>query len=336
MMFLSTDQPIGYPFIQHLASIAKEKTTESVSLNPPTKELLTPEDREELNFSDVCTFIHHVELAPREVYNLVIRLWKHLMLVDKQNQKLKSKFTNYKKANKAYVIDNVQLKAKNDNLENRLVDLKKQLENAWLDKRPTLFFSLLSASPPPAASVFDDLDDKSKHSHRSQYSRKIKSTKLSDLPILTDDYATGFDIDVWKSKMTKKLVTNADHYLTKVLHMTYVDSCMDGNVYKHLAARSRIGTRKLFAMAEKMFKVLQKTYGNSNCAHIAANKFRDLKMTGNFNSFWMEFQVVASELDHSKAMLIGKLKYKLTPLLSRAITGGVSWPKDIHEYVKQC
>ena len=49
----------------------------------------------------------------------------------------------------------------------------------------------------------------------------------------------------------------------------------------------------------------------------------------------MKFQVLVSELDHSKATLIGKLKYKLTSLLYWAIADGVSWLKDIHKYVKQ-
>ena len=124
-MSLSTDWSAGYPSIQHLASIAEETINNSVTLNPPAKKLLTREDWEKLNFSDVCTFVRHVELAPRKVYNLVMRLWKHFMLVDKQNQKLKLKFTNYEKANKAYVIDNVQLKAKNNDLENWLADLEK-------------------------------------------------------------------------------------------------------------------------------------------------------------------------------------------------------------------
>ena len=63
------------------------------------------------------------------------------------------------------------------------------------------------------------------------------------------------------------------------------------------------------------------------------NKFRDLKITKDFNSFWVKFQVLASELDHNEATLISELKYKLTLSLSRAMAGGVSQPKDIHEYV---
>ena len=74
--------------------------------------------------------------------------------------------------------------------------------------------------------------------------------------MLTDSNVAGFDIDVWESKMAKKLVANADHYNTEALLMAYLDSRMDGKAYKHLAARSRIDTRKLFATAEEMFKIL--------------------------------------------------------------------------------
>ena len=103
--------------------------------------------------------------------------------------------------------------------------------------------------------------------------------------MLTDGYATRFDIDVWKSKMVKKLTANADHYPTEALRMAYVDSCMDREAYKHLAARSRIDAWKPFAMTKEMFEVLQKAYRDVNRKHTAMNKFRDLKMTKDFNSF---------------------------------------------------
>lgn len=68
---------------------------------------------------------------------------------------------------------------------------------------------------------------------------------------------------------------------------------------------------------------------------MAANKFCDLKMTEDFNNFWAEFQVLASELDYSKSMLISKLKYKLTSSLSWAMTDSVSQPENIYKYTKQ-
>ena len=107
-MSLFTDQPVGYPSIWHLASITEvEETIKSMSLNPqPAKKPLTQDDWKKLNFSDVRTFVRYVEMALREVYNLVMRFWKHLMLINKQNYKLKTKLTNYEKANKSYVVNN--------------------------------------------------------------------------------------------------------------------------------------------------------------------------------------------------------------------------------------
>lgn len=134
--------------------------------------------------------------------------------------------------------------------------------------------------------------------------------------------------------MIKKLTDNADYYQIKILHIAYIDSHVDRETYKHLTAKSRINAQKLFATAEEMFEVLQKTYGNINRAHTAINKFWDLKMTKDFNNFWAKFQVLASELDHNKAAFNSELKYKLTLLLFCAMAGGVSWQKNIHEYEK--
>ena len=107
--------------------------------------------------------------------------------------------------------------------------------------------------------------------------------------MLTDGNVAGFDIDVWESKMAKKLAANADHYDTNILRMTYVNSRIDGNMYKHLATQLRIGARKPFSTAKEIFEILQKAYDDVNQQHLAMNKFRDLKMTKNFNSFWTEF-----------------------------------------------
>ena len=59
--------------------------------------------------------------------------------------------------------------------------------------------------------------------------------------MLTNNHATSFDINVWESKMVKKLIANADHYPTEALRMAYVNSCVDREAYKYLVARSKIG-----------------------------------------------------------------------------------------------
>ena len=82
--------------------------------------------------------------------------------------------------------------------------------------------------------------------------------------MLTDSHATEFNINVWESKIVKKLNTNANHYLAKALRIAYIDSCIDGEAYKHLAARLKIGARKPFSMVEEIFEVLQKVYDDVN------------------------------------------------------------------------
>ena len=74
--------------------------------------------------------------------------------------------------------------------------------------------------------------------------------------MLTNSHATGFDINVWESKIVKKLTANTNHYPTEALRMVYVNSHVNKEAYKHLAARSKIGARKPFATAEEMFEVL--------------------------------------------------------------------------------
>ena len=107
MMSLSTSQPVRYPSIKHLTSISEE-TTKGVSLNQLANEpLLTQNNCEQLIFPDICTFVRHVDKTPDKMYDSIMRLWEYLVLIDKQSCKLEKKFTNYKKANKVYVIDNV-------------------------------------------------------------------------------------------------------------------------------------------------------------------------------------------------------------------------------------
>ena len=160
MMSLSTKQPISYSSIQYLASIIKEeKATEDVPLNPPAKEPLIQKDREKLIFSDVHTFICHVNEVPDKVYDSIMRLWKHLVLIDKQSRKSEKKFTNYKKAKEVYIIKNKQLQSENRDLENQLAHLEKQLEIACSDKHFTPLFPPSPVSSPFLALVVSDNSD---------------------------------------------------------------------------------------------------------------------------------------------------------------------------------
>ena len=73
-MSLSTDWPIDYLSIWHLASITEKATNKSVTSNPLAEKPLTWEDQEELNFPDVRTFLCYIEAASKELYDSVMRL----------------------------------------------------------------------------------------------------------------------------------------------------------------------------------------------------------------------------------------------------------------------
>ena len=82
-MSSSTSQPIRYLSIKHLTLIPEE-TIEGVSLNQPVNEPpLMQNNCEELIFPDVRIFVHHVDEALDKVYDSIMRLRKHLVLIDK-------------------------------------------------------------------------------------------------------------------------------------------------------------------------------------------------------------------------------------------------------------
>lgn len=87
------------------------------------------------------------------------------------------------------------------------------------------------------------------------------------------------DIDARLGKMRRKLEANADHFPTEQMHIAYVESRVEEDAHKHIAARSRPEARNPFTTAEEVFAVLFKAYGDTNRKHTAMNKFRDLRMT---------------------------------------------------------
>ena len=164
--------------------------------------------------------------------------------------------------------------------------------------------------------------------------QSICLSKATNPPMLEDGHAV--DIDVWITKMVKKLTVNADHDSTELAGMTYVDGRVNGDAYLPLKARASIDAANPFATAKEMLETLRDAFGDTNRKHTAMNTFRDLRMTKDFNSFWTEFQILSSELDHNESTLVSELRHKLTPSLSRAMAGGITRPTNVNEYAEQC
>lgn len=110
----------------------------------------------------------------------------------------------------------------------------------------------------------------SEHSDFTNYPRLPKSqrsTKLPDSPILKD---RTIDINAWLRKMRRKIQQ------MQIIFIAYVESRLEEEADKHVAARSRQEARNPFTMAEEVFAVLFKAYGDSNRKYTATKKFRDL------------------------------------------------------------
>lgn len=269
--------------------------------------LLDPNDHKELTFANVDVLTRHVQANPQEVLESIGYLRNQLFKILEREKDSRKKQKTYAKANESLAIENAQLAGEIALLKQQLDELPHQRS--------------LSPSEYPEGGLYPRLP------------KAERTTKLPDPPVLRD--ATT-DIDSWISKMTRKLHGNADHFSTETLKISYVDSRVEGDAWKHLEARLDLKSKKPFTNAEQMFDVLRKAYGDVNKKRTAMNKFRDLRMTKDFSSFWAEFQVLSSQLDHSESTLIDELKFKLTPALSRAMAGGVIRPTDLHEYAEQC
>src|ERR1700730_3201769 len=66
-----------------------------------------------------------------------------------------------------------------------------------------------------------------------------KSTKIPDLPILTDSLDPTFES--WKIQIQAKLSVNANHFANNAVQIVYIFSCILGNVQKHLNSRIEEG-----------------------------------------------------------------------------------------------
>ena len=106
-------------------------------------------------------------------------------------------------------------------------------------------------------------------------------------------------------------MANADHFPTEAQQMTYIQSCMGGNTMGHLTPHLHCDVIIRFIIAQQMLKCLEAVYGDPNWKKNSRNKYRNLRQGDKyFNTFWAEFQCLATDLNHNKAMLIDDLVYK--------------------------
>ena len=114
-----------------------------------------------------------------------------------------------------------------------------------------------------------------------------------------------------------------------------MDSLVTYPASLHRAPRLKNNAINKFTTAEKVFEILHAAHENTDKEHTARIKFQDLQMTKDFNSFWVEFLALASELNSNKSTLIIKIQQKLMPALSCTLA---TLPKStsLLAYAEQC
>ena len=112
----------------------------------------------------------------------------------------------------------------------------------------------------------------------------------------------------WLLQIWNKLRANEAYMPNKFLKISYIVSLVADNALAQLRARLKDKATQLFTTAKKLLEVLTVAFENVNCKQEARLEYQSLcQGTGDFRSFWAEFQRLASELDHSKATLIEDL-----------------------------
>src|ERR1700730_6923621 len=122
-----------------------------------------------------------------------------------------------------------------------------------------------------------------------------KSTKIPDLPILTDGLDLTFES--WKIQIQAKLSVNADHFANDAARIAYVFSRTLGNAQKHLNPRIGEGATDPFQTATSMVIYLSEIYEDPFCVQNACREYRRLTMKSYeaFTDFYTQFLHLAGE-----------------------------------------
>ncbi len=162
--------------------------------------------------------------------------------------------------------------------------------------------------------------------------------KLFDSSVFTDDKNS--IIDDWLSVMRNKLEENANWFSTDVQQKTYVRIRIDDEVMKHLIFRFFKNSIKSYIIAKKIFDDLYQIFDDSNRRINALKtyrRFKQIESFKNFNTFWVEFQRLASDSElYNQEALLEDLKNKMSYELQKILAIESYKATDLHEFVKMC
>ena len=86
-----------------------------------------------------------------------------------------------------------------------------------------------------------------------------------------------------------------------------------------------------------MLECLKTVYGDPNWKRNSQNKYQNLRQGDkDFNTFWVEFQRLAANLDHNEAMLIDDLVHKSHHIIQLQLATGNELPTSLSTLALYC
>jgi hypothetical protein len=140
--------------------------------------------------------------------------------------------------------------------------------------------------------------------------------------------------------MRNKLEENANWFFIDVQQKIYVRIRIDDEVMKHFIFRFFKNSIKSYIIAKEIFDDLYQIFDDSNRRINALKAYKRLKQIEsfkNFNTFWVEFQRLASDSElYNQEALLEDLKNKMSYELQKVLAIELYKATDLHEFVKMC
>jgi hypothetical protein len=140
--------------------------------------------------------------------------------------------------------------------------------------------------------------------------------------------------------MQNKLEENANWFSTDVQQKAYVRIRIDDDVMKHLISRFFKDSIKSYIISKEIFDDLYQIFDDSNRRTNALKtyrRFKQIESFKNFNTFWAEFQRLASDSElYNQEALLEDLKNKMSYELQKAFAIESYKAIDLHKFVKMC
>ena len=137
--------------------------------------------------------------------------------------------------------------------------------------------------------------------------------------------------------MHNKMIANEKIMLTEILRKVYMQSWVSSNALTQLEPRIRKSNSWSFATAHEILDILTSVFGDPNRKQTVHTKYQTFRQRDwEFNNFWVKFQRLAIELDHSKETLIDDFIEKCYYTIQQQLATGEKNPTSLTQLAKRC